>query len=38
MPRVHALLVGINEYVNVSPLHGCVDDVTAIAAVLTCAC
>ncbi len=33
--RVHALLVGINEYVNVTPLHGCVDDVAAIANVLT---
>lgn len=34
-PRVHALLVGINAYANVTPLHGCVDDVTAIARVLT---
>jgi hypothetical protein len=33
--RVHALLVGINEYVNVTPLHGCVDDVTAIGSLLT---
>ena len=34
MPRVHALLVGINAYVNVTPLHGCVDDITAIGTVL----
>ncbi len=34
MPRVHALLVGINAYVNVTPLHGCVDDVTAIGRLL----
>ena len=34
MPRVHALLVGINEYVHVTPLHGCVDDVAAIEQVL----
>jgi hypothetical protein len=34
MPRIHALLVGINEYVAVGKLHGCVADVTAVEALL----
>lgn len=33
-PRVHALLVGINEYANVTPLHGCVADISSIEKVL----
>ncbi len=28
--NIYALLVGIDEYVNVSPLQGCVNDITAI--------
>lgn len=28
--NLYALLVGIDEYLNVSPLHGCVNDITAI--------
>ncbi len=35
MPRIHALLVGINEYANISPLHGCVADITAVETLLT---
>lgn len=34
MPRIHALLVGINQYTAVTPLLGCVEDVTAIEALL----
>ena len=32
MPDVHALLVGINAYVAVTPLLGCVEDIRAIEA------
>lgn len=35
MPRIHALLVGINDYANISKLHGCVADITAVEALLT---
>jgi hypothetical protein len=28
--NIYALLVGIDEYVNVSPLQGCINDITAI--------
>ncbi|WP_334700587.1 caspase family protein [Nostoc sp.] len=28
--NIYALLVGIDEYLNVSPLQGCINDVTAI--------
>lgn len=28
--NIYALLVGIDEYLNVFPLHGCVNDITAI--------
>ncbi len=34
MPRIHALLVGINEYTAVGALHGCVADITAVEALL----
>lgn len=34
MPRVYALLVGINEYTGTTPLHGCVADITAVEALL----
>ena len=34
MARIHALLVGINEYVAVTRLHGCVADVTAVETLL----
>jgi hypothetical protein len=32
MPKLHALFVGINQYAAVTPLHGCVEDITAIEA------
>ncbi len=35
MPRIHALLVGINDYANISKLHGCVADITAVESLLT---
>jgi Caspase domain len=35
MPRIHALLVGINDYANISKLHGCVADISAVHALLT---
>lgn len=34
MSRIHALLVGINEYVAVTPLHGCVADIVAVETLL----
>ncbi|MCC7054405.1 MAG: caspase family protein [Gemmatimonadaceae bacterium] len=34
MPRIHALLVGINEYTAISPLHGCVADIESVEALL----
>ena len=34
MPKVYALLVGINEYTGTTPLHGCVADITAVEALL----
>ena len=34
MPRIHALLVGINEYVAVTPLQGCVADIVAVETLL----
>lgn len=34
MTTVHALLVGINEYVAVTKLHGCVADITAVETLL----
>jgi Caspase domain len=35
MPRIFALLVGINKYTAVPELHGCVDDINAVEALLT---
>lgn len=34
MAKLYALLVGINEYQAVTPLHGCVADITAVEALL----
>lgn len=34
MPRIFALLVGINKYTAVSPLNGCVNDISAVEALL----
>lgn len=34
MARLYALLVGINEYQAVTPLHGCVADITAVETLL----
>ena len=34
MARLYALLVGINEYQAVTPLHGCVSDIGAVEALL----
>ncbi len=34
-PRVYALLVGINDYVAVPKLHGCVADISAVEALLS---
>jgi hypothetical protein len=34
VPRLHALLVGINEYVHIGKLHGCVADITSVEQLL----
>jgi len=35
MPRIIALLVGINKYTAVAPLNGCIGDITAVETLLT---
>jgi len=34
LPRIIALLVGIDKYTAISPLHGCVGDITAVETLL----